>query len=90
MEDAHFKWIEVRPVNSATSTITIDQLRSIFAKHGLPEMFVMDDGSALTSEEFSTFTKQNGIRYIKSCYGQDGNNLALKGRNVVTGNIKLF
>ena len=34
--DAHSKWIEVRPVNNATSTVTIDQLRSIFATHGLP------------------------------------------------------
>ena len=26
--DAHSKWIEVRPVNNATSTVTIDQLRT--------------------------------------------------------------
>ena len=64
--DAHSKWIEVRPVNNATSTITIDQLRSIFATHGLPEMLVTDNGTVFTSDEFNRFTKQNGIRHVRS------------------------
>ena len=29
--DLHSKWVEVKPVNNATSTVTIDQLCSIFA-----------------------------------------------------------
>ena len=64
--DSHSKWIEVKPVNNATSTVTIDQLRSIFATHGIPEMLVTDNGSVFTSEEFEKFTKQNGIRHVKS------------------------
>lgn len=64
--DSHSKWVEVKPVNNATSTVTIDQLCSIFATHGIPEMLVTDNGSVFTSEEFKRFTKQNGIRYVKS------------------------
>ena len=64
--DAHSKWIEVRPVNNATSTATVDQLRSIFATHGLPEMLVTDNGTVFTSEEFNRFMKQNGIRHVRS------------------------
>ena len=64
--DAHSKWIEVRPVNNATSIITIDQLRSIFTTHGLPEMLVTDNGTVFTSDEFNRFTKQNGIRHVRS------------------------
>ena len=64
--DAHSKWIEVRPVYNATSTVTIDQLRSIFATHGLPEMLVTDNGTVFTSNEFSRFTKQNGICHVRS------------------------
>ena len=60
------KWIEVKPVNNATSTVTIDQLRSIFATHGIPEMLVTENGSVFTSEEFEKFTKQNGIHHVKS------------------------
>ena len=62
--DAHSKWIEVRPVNNATSTVTVDQLCLIFATHGLPEMLVTDNGTVFTSEEFNRFTKQNGIHHV--------------------------
>ena len=34
--------------------------------HGLPEMLVTDNGTAFTSDEFSRFTKQNGIRHVRS------------------------
>ena len=47
--DAYSKWMEVRPVKSATSTATISQLRAIFATHGIPELLVSDNGSAFTT-----------------------------------------
>ena len=64
--DAYSKWLEVRPVSSATSATTMEQLRSIFATHGLPELLVTDNGTVFTSAEFEEFTKLNGIRHIKS------------------------
>ena len=63
--DAHSKYIEVQVVNSATSTATIEKLRMIFATHGIPDTIVSDNGTPLTSEEFETFTKKNGIRHIR-------------------------
>ena len=57
---------EVRLVNNATSTITVDQLRSIFATHGLPEMLVTNNGTVFTSDEFNGSTKQKGIRHVES------------------------
>ena len=62
--DAHSKWMEVKPTNAATSTIS--HLRSIFATHGLPEMLVTDNASIFTSEEFKLFAKQNVIRHVTS------------------------
>ena len=56
--------MEVKAVTNATSTVTIDQMRSIFATHGLPEMLVTDNGTVFTSNEFKSFTKQNGIRHV--------------------------
>ena len=41
-------------MTSATSSITITKLRSIFATHGLPNMLVSDNGSVFTSEEILT------------------------------------
>ena len=50
--DAHSKWLEVVPMLSTTSTVTIGKLRKIFATHGLPEMIVTDNGPQFISEEF--------------------------------------
>ncbi|CAC5416660.1 Uncharacterized protein K02A2.6 [Mytilus coruscus] len=38
--DAHSKYLDVHVVNSATSTNTIEKLRTMFAIHGLPESIV--------------------------------------------------
>ena len=64
--DAHSKWMEVKTVTSATSTVTIEHLCSIFATHGLPEMLVTDNGSVFTSAEFKLFLQRNGIRHATS------------------------
>ena len=64
--DAYSKWMEVRPVKSATSAATISQLRAIFATHGIPELLVSDNGSAFTSSEFEEFMRLNRIRHTTS------------------------
>ena len=50
--DAHSKYMEVQVVNSATSSSTIEKLRTIFATHGIPETIVSDNGTPCTSEKF--------------------------------------
>ena len=64
--DAYSKWLEVIPVSSATSLSTIEQFRSLFSVHGLPEVLVTDNGTVFTSSEFEDFMKRNGIRHVKS------------------------
>ena len=64
--DAYSKWLEVIPLSSATSLSTIEQFRSLFSVHGLPEVLVTDNGTAFTSSEFEDFMKRNGIRHVKS------------------------
>ena len=49
-----------------TSTVTTDQMRSIFATHRLPEMLVTYNSTVFTSNEFKSFTKQNGIQHVTS------------------------
>ena len=75
--DAHSKWIEGSVVNSATSAITIQKLRSMFATHGLPRVVVSDNGSVFTSSEFQEFMTKNGIRHIRTApYHPASNGLA--------------
>ena len=62
--DSHSKWLEVHPVNAATSAMTIEKLRFIFSTHGLPDMIVSDNGSVFTSKEFSDFMTHTVWVYI--------------------------
>ena len=65
--DAHSKWPEVIDMNSATtSATTIRELRKIFARFGLPEQLVSDNGPQFVSAEFTQFLKSNGVKHIKS------------------------
>ena len=63
--DAHSKWIEVFPMNSTTSTATIQVLRTTFSRYGLPESIVSDNGPQFTSSEFAQFCHLNGIRHVR-------------------------
>ena len=61
--DSHSKWIEVKHMSSITTERTIDELRLIFATHGLPEVVVSDNRPRFTSTEFAEFTRKNGIKH---------------------------
>lgn len=75
--DACSKWPEVFVMNSTTSAHTIDVLRCLFARTGVPEQLVSDNGPQFTAEEFQTFLKKNGIRHITSApYHPSTNGLA--------------
>ncbi|KAL4009386.1 hypothetical protein ACER0C_003238 [Sarotherodon galilaeus] len=59
--DAHSKWMDVYPVKSLASQVTIEKLRQSFCVYGPPKMLVSDNGTCFTSAEFESFMKQNGI-----------------------------
>ena len=44
---------------------TIEVLRSLFARYGIPEEVASDNGPQLASEEFSQFLKQNGVTFTR-------------------------
>ena len=64
--DAHSKWPEVVPVSSTTSSSTIEVLRDLFARFGIPEQIVSDNGTQFVSEEFQAFVRSSGIRHLTS------------------------
>ena len=75
--DAHSKWPEVITMSSTTSHHTIEALRSVFARFGLPDQLVSDNGPQFTSVEFAQFLKQNGIKHILNApYHPSSNGLA--------------
>ena len=61
--DSHSKWLEVEVMSSVTSEATIEKLREMFARCGIPMQLVSDNGPQFTSREFAEFTKANGIKH---------------------------
>jgi len=74
--DAHSKWMNINCVNSATSSVTIERMRTTFASRGLPEIvFVVSDiGSNFVSSEFKSFLQRNGVKHITSAPYHPGTN----------------
>ena len=50
-------------MNGATSEVTIQKLRTIFARYGLPGRVVTDNGLCFTSEELRKFLQSNCVYY---------------------------
>lgn len=61
--DSHSKWLEVEIMPNITSQSTIERLRDLFARFGLPMQLVSDNGPQFTSQEFAEFMKENGIKH---------------------------
>ena len=63
--DAFSKWPEIIEMTLTTAANTIRVLREIFARFGLPEQLVSDNGPQFVSSEFSEFCKLNGIKHYR-------------------------
>ncbi|VVC41753.1 Ribonuclease H-like domain,Integrase, catalytic core,Reverse transcriptase domain [Cinara cedri] len=72
--DAFSKWLEVKEMRSITASNTIIELREIFSRWGLPLTLVSDNGAQLTSHEFTTFLKSNGIVHLRTAPGHPATN----------------
>ena len=90
--DSHSKWIEVKVVKvvkNATSLVTMEHFRTMFATHGLPKMLVTDNGTPFVSKEIEVFYKQNGIRHVRSApYHPATNGLAERAVQSVKSFLK--
>ncbi|UYV84607.1 K02A2.6-like [Cordylochernes scorpioides] len=64
--DAYIKWLEIVIIKGITSRTIIGYLREIFARFGLTEILVTDNGRQFVSNEFEEFTTINGIRHTKT------------------------
>ena len=82
--DAYSNWNEAKVVHSATTQVTIEQLRGLFAVHGLPETIVSDNGTCFTRAEFKQFVTRNNIQHITSpAYHPSSNGLAERAVQLV-------
>ena len=87
--NAHSKWIEAWPVHAATSSATIEKLRTLFAQFGLLETIVPDNGTCFMSEEFESLLQANGTKHVTSAsYHPASNSLADRAVQIMKNGLK--
>jgi transposase InsO family protein len=60
--DKFTKWVEAMPVTDADATSTVNFIRSIVCRFGVPHNIITDNGSNFTAEEFQDYYEEQGIR----------------------------
>ena len=63
----HFsRYIELEKLPSSRSSSVISKIKSIFARHGLAEKVISDNGPCYSSHEFADFAKEWDFSHITS------------------------
>ena len=65
-------------MSSTTASSTIDVIRHLFSRYGLPEQLVSVNGPQFSSDEFELFMRQNGIKHYRSAPYHPATNGAVK------------
>ena len=64
--DYYSRYIEIALLKGTTATEVIAHMKSIFARHGIPELIVSDNGPQYSSKEFAEFMREYQCRHITS------------------------
>ena len=72
MTDYYSRFLEIANLPSITSEQVFGKLKNIFARWGVPEEFVSDNGRQCTSHEFKTFAEKYGFQqtFSSPCFPQ--------------------
>ncbi|XP_043238246.1 uncharacterized protein K02A2.6-like [Amphibalanus amphitrite] len=63
--DSYTKWLEAVPMRDTGSEATINELRAMFARFGIPRQVVSDNGPQFTAAQFVQFLALNGVRQVR-------------------------
>ena len=64
--DSFSRYVEIAKLSGESSTNVIKHLKFIFARHGIPQEVVTDNGPQYTSREFSKFAENYGFTHTTS------------------------
>ena len=66
VSDYYSNYIEVEHLNKATTNTVTKALKEMFARYGVPDVLVSDNGPQFSSEEFAAFAKTWRFEHITS------------------------
>ena len=66
MEDYYSRFIEVTRLGGLSTEAVIGAVKGIFARHGVPEEVVSDNGPQFSSRSFQNFSREYGFEHITS------------------------
>lgn len=67
--DYFSRYPEIARLENTTAQVVVNHCKSIFARHGIPEVVVSDNGpqfSRVSTSEFATFAREYGFQHITS------------------------
>ena len=87
--DYYSRWIEVAKLDRPTADSVITHSSSIFARHGIPETVISDNGPQYVSEAYSKFAQQYGFKHhTSSPYHPQGNGEAERAVQTIKSLLK--
>ena len=64
--DYYSRYIEISRLDRTTADEVISRTKSIFARHGIPEIVVSDNGPQFSATHYSNFAQSYGFDHITS------------------------
>ena len=64
--DCYSRYLDIAYLSQATSTLVINKMKNCFARHGVPETVVSDNGTQFSSAEFRKFSADWNFRHVTS------------------------
>ena len=64
--DYYSRCIEIARLPNATSSDVISHMKSLFARHGVPESLTSDNGPQYAADQFKSFPKEYGFTHLTS------------------------
>ena len=64
--DYFSRYIEIAKLSQTTSLEVVKHLKSIFARHGIPKIIMLDNGSQFSSHSFEEFSTEYGFTHLTS------------------------
>ncbi|XP_055634095.1 uncharacterized protein K02A2.6-like [Toxorhynchites rutilus septentrionalis] len=64
--DCYSRYLEICEITCTDSKNTIENLKKIFSRFGLPSLIKADNGPQFASQEFRTFCEEHGIKLVNT------------------------